>query len=145
MENLFKSLAAFQQEVPAICENTKGYGYTYSDLKTIIFHTESGEHIETTCSMPQGVELKGMNAFQVAGSAITYYRRYSLSAALGLVTDVDSDAKGEEVKPVVKPTLTDERFKKALEVVKTGEYYPADLKNKYELSESQLKQLNDLL
>ena len=172
MKNLFKSLAAFQQEVPAIHEGTKGYGYTYSDLKTIfkvinpimakhnlgftqlvegdaiktiIFHTESGESIETTCSMPEGVQLKGMNAFQVAGSAITYYRRYSLSAALGLVTDVDSDAKGEEVKPVAKATLTDDRFKKALEAVKTGEYYPADLKNKYELSEDQLKQLNDLL
>ena len=35
MKNLFKALAAFQQEVPAIHEGTKGYGYTYSDLKTI--------------------------------------------------------------------------------------------------------------
>jgi len=39
-----------------------------------------------------------MNAFQVAGSSITYYRRYSLSSALGLVTDVDSDAKGEQTQ-----------------------------------------------
>ncbi len=35
MKNLFKALAAFQQEVPAIHEGTKGYGYTYADLKTI--------------------------------------------------------------------------------------------------------------
>lgn len=134
MKNLFKALAAFQQEVPAIHEGTKGYGYTYSDLKTIfkvinpimkknklgftqlvqgdsiktiIFHTESGESIETDCLMPENVVLKGMNAFQVAGSAITYYRRYSLSAALGLVTDVDSDAKGEEANKLVRLDITE--------------------------------------
>ena len=125
MKKIYKALADFQQEVPAIHEGTKGYGYTYADLKTIfkvinpvlakhqlgftqllegetiktvIFHTESGETIESICNIPQNVTLKGMNAFQIAGSAITYYRRYSLSAALGLVTDVDADASGEELK-----------------------------------------------
>jgi len=125
MKNIYKALAAFQQEVPAIHEGTKGYGYTYSDLKTIfkvinpilakhdlgftqlldgtnvktvIFHTESGESIESICEIPQNVTMKGMNTFQVAGSSITYYRRYSLSSALGLVTDVDSDAKGEQTQ-----------------------------------------------
>jgi hypothetical protein len=172
MKNLFKALAGFQQEVPAIHEGTKGYGYTYSDLKTIfkvinpimakhnlgftqlvedsairtiIFHTESGESIETTCKMPSDVQLKGMNAFQVAGSAITYYRRYSLSAALGLVTDVDSDATGEQVKAPKKQTLTDERFSKALEAVKTGSFDPAELEEKYELTEAQQEQLNAIL
>jgi hypothetical protein len=123
MKNLYKALAAFQQEVPAIHQGTKGYGYTYSDLKTIfkvinpilakhnlgftqliegvtiktvIFHTESGESMQSVSDLPQDIQLKGMNAFQVAGSGITYYRRYSLSSALGLVTDVDSDATGEE-------------------------------------------------
>jgi hypothetical protein len=172
MKHLFKALAGFQQEVPAIHEGTKGYGYTYSDLKTIfkvinpimkkhklgftqlvednsiktiIFHTESGESIETICVMPKDVTLKGMNAFQVAGSAITYYRRYSLSAALGLVTDVDSDAKGEQVKEVKNKTLTDARFTKALEAVKTGDYTIEDLEKKYDLSDTQKAQLNDLV
>lgn len=175
MKNLFKALAAFQQEVPAIHEGTKGYGYTYSDLKTIfkvinpvmkknklgftqlvqgdsiktiIFHTESGENIETTCLMPEDVVLKGMNAFQVAGSAITYYRRYSLSAALGLVTDVDSDAKGQEVqapKKKEKPTLTPERFLKAIEAVKSGDFSPEELKEKYNLAEVQIKKLAELV
>ncbi len=125
MKNLFKALADFQQEVPAIHQGTKGYGYTYSDLKTIfkvinpilkkhklgfmqpiegtniktiIFHTESGESIESITEIPQNITLKGMNTFQVNGSGITYYRRYSLSSALGLVTDIDSDADGTEVK-----------------------------------------------
>ena len=171
MKNLFKALAGFQQEVPAIHEGTKGYGYTYSDLKTIfkvinpimkkhklgftqlvednsiktiIFHTESGESIETICVMPKDVILKGMNAFQVAGSAITYYRRYSLSAALGLVTDIDSDAKGEEPKKVEKPKLNNQRFEKALEAVGTGDYTIAELKEKYQLTDVQNSKLDEL-
>lgn len=88
MKNLFKSLAAFQQEVPVIHKETKGYGYSYADLptifdkinpllkkhnlgftqpimgncvKTIVFHTETGETIESLTEIPQGVQLKGMN------------------------------------------------------------------------------------
>jgi hypothetical protein len=174
MKNLFKALAEFQQEVPAIHEGTKGYSYTYADLKTIfrvinpilakhnlgftqllegtniktiIFHTESGETLETITEIPQGIELKGMNSFQVAGSSYTYFRRYALSSILGLVTDVDSDATGEEVKQeeVKKPKLNSGRFGKALEAVKTGEFDAQDLIDKYELTEKQLEDLNKIL
>lgn len=123
MKNLFKALAAFQQEVEVIHKGTQGYGYSYADLptifpvinpllqkhglgftqpieghavKTIIFHVESGETLESTTDIPQNVSLKGMNDFQVLGSAITYIRRYALSSALGLVTDKDTDAGGQQ-------------------------------------------------
>jgi hypothetical protein len=123
MTNLMKALSDFQNEVPVIHKGTQGYGYSYADLpaifkvinpllkehglgftqlldgtaiKTVIFHCESGEMFESSAEIPQEVVLKGMNAFQVAGSAITYYRRYALSAALGLITDVDNDAAGEQ-------------------------------------------------
>jgi len=126
---LFKALANFQQEVPAIYEGSTGYGYKYADLKqilavinpilkkhklgftqllnnssleTIVFHTESGENISSSVEIPQEVTLKGMNAFQVLGSAITYYRRYSLSSILGLVTDSDNDANETKAKQPVK-------------------------------------------
>ena len=126
---LFKALADFQQEVPAIYEGSTGYGYKYADLKqilavinpilkkhklgftqllnnssleTIVFHTESGENISSSVEIPQDVTLKGMNAFQVLGSAITYYRRYSLSSILGLVTDSDNDASTPKAKQPVK-------------------------------------------
>jgi hypothetical protein len=126
---LFKALADFQQEVPAIYEGSTGYGYKYADLKqilavinpilkkhklgftqllnnssleTIVFHTESGENISSSVEIPQNVTLKGMNAFQVLGSAITYYRRYSLSSILGLVTDSDNDASAPKAKQPVK-------------------------------------------
>jgi len=45
-----------------------------------------------------------MNDFQILGSAITYVRRYSLSSALGLITDKDIDGGGEQVKPVASVT-----------------------------------------
>jgi hypothetical protein len=35
MKNLFKSLAAFQQECPTIHKGTQGYGYSYADLAAI--------------------------------------------------------------------------------------------------------------
>jgi len=122
-KNIYKALAKFQQEVPVIHKGTKGYGYSYADLPaifevinpllakhglgftqllgdaqitTLLFHFESGEEIESTMTIPDDVKLKGMNDFQVMGSAITYYRRYSLSAMLGLVTDKDIDAGGEQ-------------------------------------------------
>ncbi len=130
MKNLYKSLADFQQEVPVIHKGTSGYGYSYADLPAIfeiinplmkkhgmgftqmvdegvivtnVFHCESGELISSRTSIPQGVQLKGMNEFQVLGSAITYIRRYALSSMLGLVTDKDTDASGEQVKKFEKP------------------------------------------
>jgi hypothetical protein len=129
MKHLFKALADFQQEVPVIHKGTQGYGYSYADLptifdvinpllkknglgftqliegasiKTILFHVESGETIESITAIPQNVSLKGMNEFQVLGSAITYIRRYALSSALGLVTDKDTDAGGQQVKKETK-------------------------------------------
>jgi len=129
MKELYKSLAAFQQEVPHIFKGTTGFGYSYADwgqildivnpgmkrhglgftqlldgtnLKTIVFHSESGETIESSVDIPQDVALAKMNTFQVMGSAITYYKRYSLSAILGLVTDVDQDAAGEQTKKAQK-------------------------------------------
>lgn len=146
MKNLFKSLAAFQQECPTIHKGTSGYGYSYADLptifevinpllakhglgftqliegtelKTILFHVESGETMETITTVPQGVNLKGMNEFQVAGSSITYFRRYALSAMLGIVTDKDTDAQGEQTKKQApqpapkKPKFTEANFEKA--------------------------------
>lgn len=126
MKHVFKALAGFQQECPVIHKGSQGYGYTFADLptifavinpllkkhglgftqlvgqdeiKTIVFHIDSGESIEALTSIPAGVQLKSMNEFQVAGSAITYFRRYALSAILGIVTDKDADAGGEQHKP----------------------------------------------
>jgi hypothetical protein len=161
MKNLFKSLAEFQQEVPVIHKATQGYGYTFADLPkifsvinpllkkhglgftqlienenltTILFHVESGETIESKMALLKDVALKGMNEFQVYGSQLTYFRRYALSSILGIVTDKDTDAGGEQVKKV--KTITDERFNKAIEAIGKGLAKKEDLLQ-FELTESQ--------
>ena len=175
-ENIYKSLAAFQQECQVIHKGTKGYGYSYADLptilsvinpllkkhklgftqlldgtelRTILFHVTSGDTIESCVAIPQGVQLKGMNEFQVYGSAITYFRRYAISSLLGIVTDKDTDAGGEQVnlkknRPNIKfekGSLTDLQFARAVETIKEGKYSKEQLLKTFELSSKQSKAL----
>ena len=179
MKSLFKALAAFQQEVPTIHKGTEGYGYSYADLptildvinpllqkhglgytqppmqlsvKTILFHVESGEFIESIMDIPQNVSLAKMNDFQVLGSAITYIRRYQLSAMLGLVTDKDTDAGGQQAPkaatappkkqaaPVPKSERVivadgDELFLKIVKAVSDGKATIQQALNKYNISD----------
>jgi hypothetical protein len=79
-------------------------------LVTVIFHVESGESDTSRAPIPEGVQLKGMNDFQTLGSGITYLRRYGLSSALGLITDEDKDACGQqEPKEPEKPSTAKQR------------------------------------
>ena len=184
MKELFKALADFQQEVPTIHKGTSGYGYSYADLPAIfdvinpllkkhglgftqtvngqqlcttVFHVKSGEVLEGCADIPQNVELKGMNSFQVLGSAITYMRRYQLSAMLGLVTDKDTDAGGQQVpttttKPQQAPvkqapkttpkaeriivTEGDENYMKIVKGVSTGKATLQQALDKFNISEA---------
>ena len=72
-----------------------------------------------------------MNQFQVLGSAVTYIRRYALSSMLGIVTDKDTDASGEQLPKKVsiglnnygkdKQTISNNRFEKGVEKVANDE------------------------
>lgn len=175
MKNLFKSLAAFQQEVPVIHKATQGFGYSYADLPaifdkinpllakhglgftqllntkeginyldTMVFHIESGECIESRTEIPS-VQLKGMNDYQAFGSGVTYYRRYSISAILRLVTDKDTDASGEQVKTEKKlPTMDNKRFQGAVKAISEGSYTREKLEASFTLTEGQIDILNAL-
>lgn len=160
---LFKALSKFQSECPTIHKGTKGHNYSYADLptifdvinpileknnlvltqllegtglRTILVHTESGQSIDTLTDIPD-VELKSMNKFQSNGSGITYYRRYSLSSMLGIVTDKDTDAGGVALK-----RLDNKTFEKYLEGAQKDEGrvegFLKYLKD-YELTEVQKK------
>jgi hypothetical protein len=114
---IYSQLAKFQQEVGTINKDSKGYGYNYASLDNIVaiitpflkennlgfthtfdgtdiictlFSTEDENVITSRLSLPQET-LKGMNMSQSMGASITYARRYTLSAILGLVTDEDTD------------------------------------------------------
>jgi len=65
-------------------------------VTTILMH-ESGEWIEGTITLPVGEE-KGKSSAQVAGSIITYLRRYSLASALNMYADEDTDGNQPQAK-----------------------------------------------
>lgn len=58
-------------------------------IETILMHT-SGQWLSERVSLPLSDE-KGKSAAQVAGSIVTYLRRYALSAVLGVYADEDAD------------------------------------------------------
>ena len=124
--NIYKAISDFQQECPVIHKGTTGHNYTYADLptileviypllkkhklgfiqplegdtlKTIVFHIETGEQIESSVNIPQ-ITLRGMNEYQSLGSGISYFRRYALTSFFGLVSDKDTDASGEKATSV---------------------------------------------
>ena len=177
---IYEALMNFQSEMPTLPQNTKGYGYTYTDLLTIIntaqpilakhglvitqpiagtkintilHHIPSKEEICSFVDIPQDVSLKGQNTFQVYGSALTYFRRYSYISILSIVSDADLDASGTEIKQTkvsnALPTLSDSDFQKLLGAFgkedKNGnlidEYYAV---SRYSLSPIQSKKIKEV-
>jgi hypothetical protein len=69
-------------------------------LQTLYMHVESGEWITNSIKSPIA-ESKGMNTYQSIGSAITYFRRYSLSSFVGIASEEDVDASNETRKPTI--------------------------------------------
>ena len=145
IKNLASAQVKVQQEIKDIGKDSQGYGYNYTSydalvkylrplltkyglsfvqmpvgndgeigVQTIYMHT-SGEWITSVVKSP--IEnAKGMNTYQSVGAAITYFRRYSLSAFVGIASDEDNDATTVKVEetpvPKPKPTPAKESIKK---------------------------------
>jgi len=78
-------------------------------VETIISHPESGQYIMSKILLPVGNEK---NLAQEAGKAITYLRRYALSALFNIYSDEDIDAnsgaqqkKKEQEPEVIEPDV----------------------------------------
>lgn len=69
-------------------------------IKTTIFEINGTDSIFSSLRIPEGVTLGGMNGYQSLGSALTYFRRYTLLVMLGILTGEDVDV----VKPQEKKT-----------------------------------------
>lgn len=66
-----------------------------SYVKTMFFNLDDeDDFIENITYINEKASLAKMNEFMVIGSAITYFRRYHITATLGLTTDEDTDAGG---------------------------------------------------
>ncbi len=136
VDKIFKAHVALQAELGNIAKDSKGYGYNYTSLDKLISYVkpflakyklgfiqtnttledgtvgvttrlihESGQWVEDTLSA-QLYKLAKMNEYQVAGSLITYFRRYGLSSILGIASDDDMDAHGEVQKPTIDTAVT---------------------------------------
>jgi hypothetical protein len=107
---------------------------------TQIIDLESNDMIESCIDLPTGIDPQKM------GSAITYYRRYTLQSILSLQA-VDDDGHSasqpvkEQPKAKVKESLPTERFNNALAKIKAGEYTVGELKAKFNLTKEQEAQL----
>jgi hypothetical protein len=172
--SIYAAVRAFQQECPTIKKGSEGYGYKYANFTDIVksitplldkhglgftqsingstvvttvfwIHEEGDVHtIDSVTDIPQGIQLKGMNTFQVLGAGVSYLKRYALTSILGITTDDDTDAQGEQVTVQKKLKLSDSRFQKAVEAIEKDEYTVQELKDKYDLTEVQIKKLDEL-
>ena len=105
---------------------------------TRILDPESGTVIESSMALPEATTPQQM------GSAVSYYRRYSLTSLLCLQT-TDDDAELAS-KPKAKPTATDElvdKFVKSLEAG-TNKWTAEKFISTYALTESQIIKVNQL-
>ncbi|MBI1178731.1 hypothetical protein GC207_14960 [bacterium] len=84
-------------------------GADYIGVESILTH-ESGEFIAERIVIPL-VDEKGKSRVQTAGSTLTYLRRYSWAAILGMYSDEDSDGASpvqaftQQATPPASPTL----------------------------------------
>jgi hypothetical protein len=159
---IYQKIIEAKREIGKVAKNAKNphFKNTYADLNALIeavepillekglmllqpiienkvfskiIDAESGECVESYIDLPLSVTPQAM------GSAITYYRRYTLQSLLSLQA-VDDDGQAAS-QPAQKETLTDERFENALKLIAEGKYTVEKLKAVYNLTPNQLKQL----
>lgn len=150
INELSTSVIKLQSELSNIGKDSSGYGYKYTSLDklleylrplmsknnlgiiqtptnednkigvtTRLIHT-SGQYIEDTLLMDKS-SLAKMNDYQVAGSIISYFRRYAISSILGIASDDDIDANIKpigEKQPMQNDTITQEQVLELEELIK---------------------------
>ena len=83
-------------------------------------------------------EHKGMSGEQCTGTASSYARKYALNG-LFLIDETESDPDSKNNKKAEK--IDNERFEKAVEAIRNGEFTIEQLQAKFELTELQQKAL----
>jgi len=87
--------------------------------------------VETKECLESGLQLPNIQDPQKLGSAITYYRRYTLQSLLGLQAEDDDGNKA------AKPKLAEDKFKSALE--RFNKTQLQTVLDTYDLTEIQVK------
>jgi hypothetical protein len=132
---IYKSLLEAKKEIGKVSKNAKNphFKNTYADINALIeavepillshgliliqpitenkvvtrlIHAESGTELTSEIDLPIGSNP------QQLGSAITYYRRYTLQSLLSLQAEDDDGQKASNTKSTL-PTFTEANFEKA--------------------------------
>ena len=105
---------------------------------TRIIDIESGEYVESSLVLP----IVNDPQKQIAG--VTYFRRATLQSLLSLqAVDLDGNDIAEAVRNQ-KPSLSKERFDKAMDAIRDGKVDKSSL-NSFELTEEQKAELKLLI
>ena len=110
-------------------------------VKTKIIDVESGEDVSSEMHLPNITDP------QKLGSAITYYRRYTLQSLLGLQAEDDDGNLAAKKKPVVKELtwLSPKNIDAAVKYAKENKLKANDLKKFYKIRESEFNILKTQL
>jgi len=107
-------------------------------VSTLIIDIESGQSVVSSMRLPE------IQDPQKIGSAVTYYRRYTLQSLLSLQAEDDDANSASATVKNTKPTITQERFENGLTQIAEGKLTPEAFKQAlsgYQLNDLQTKAL----
>ena len=166
MKNLYEKLYRVQAEVGEISKEKKNpfYSSAYFDINSLIGHltpilqknkllllqpVEDGCVVSKVIDVDSGeciaskMMLPDIQDPQKIGSAITYYRRYTLASLLALQAEDDdgnkASGKSAPTKPVLKPDT--EMWVRGVHAVASGKVELKDIPVKYQISKKDLERL----
>ena len=107
-------------------------------VSTLIIDIETGQSVVSSMRLPE------IQDPQKIGSAVTYYRRYTLQSLLSLQAEDDDANSASATVKNTKPTITQERFENGLSQIDEGKLTPEAFKKAlsgFQLTELQTKSL----
>jgi hypothetical protein len=107
-------------------------------VSTLIIDIETGQSVVSSMRLPE------IQDPQKIGSAVTYYRRYTLQSLLSLQAEDDDANSASATVKNTKPTITQERFENGLTQIAEGKLTPEAFKQAlsgYQLNDLQTKAL----
>lgn len=120
---------ALKENGLAVTQSLTGGANGFMGIRTTVWH-KSGQSISDT------VELEvGRRTPQQVGSQVTYFKRYALSAVLGLVTEDDDDgaaaSRQRPVEDVPQRTEVDDAIDELEDAVAALKLNPGEVKTKF--------------
>lgn len=91
----------------AVTQALAGGSSGWTGIRTTVWH-KSGQNVSETAEM----QTQGKTPQEI-GSQITYFKRYALSAILGIATDEDDDGNAASQERAHSPLVTLDDLKKA--------------------------------